>query len=126
MIEEHGSCTFAEIILITDGINSYYNKTQMENTEELGSIISSYPNRIDIICLNNDINNKHENLHDLIKMNGYPGNLLISKNLDMNYLKNEIIQKLIEDVYEPQVYELKCGHLNSKIVLTPKPRIFRG
>jgi predicted transcriptional regulator YheO len=98
----------------------------MENLEELISIISSYPNRIDIICLNNDTSHMHENLNDLVKINGNSGKIYVSKNLDMNYLKNEIIQKLLEDVYEPQEYELKCGHLDSKIVLTPKPRTFKG
>jgi hypothetical protein len=120
----------------------------------------SFPNRLDIVCLNelNNNNNKLKTetlsnnkvfyydtndsfntkydkyqdsaktyyLQDLIHLNNSPGKLFLTKNLQQDYLETKFCSNLFAELYSPFDSKIKCGHIESNILLTPNPLPFKG
>lgn len=59
----------------------------------------------------------------LVEMCNYDGSVLVPDNQLTEAGVISVFQKLAEDVYAPFKGTLKCGHLESKIVLYPNPTV---
>ena len=112
----------------------------------------SFPNRFDVICLNHECDaeqletvygfsedgfkfkkfqkkrqNKIFYLNELIQLNNSSGKLFAtSKVLHEHYIENEFLNTVIAELYKPFECQLKFGHMQSSITLTPSPNKFNG
>ena len=90
----------------------------------------AFSNNLNIIVLqNNEIRySKKDYLYfnELIKLNNGSGNLFISKNLNLNYLTNEFIKNVLNKIYQNFECNLKCGHLECPITISPFPKKYTG
>lgn len=57
----------------------------------------------------------------LIDLSGYDGSILVPENLQNELSVTNLFQKLAEDVYTLFKGTLKCGNLESKVILSPAP-----
>ncbi len=112
----------------------------------------AFPNKFDIICLNNEkdcsikkinlfgfnsnefkpkkllntIQPKSFYLNQLIELSNTTGKLYMANNSDSNYIENNFINKVIDELFDKLRYKLKFGHLESNVSLIPPPLPFKG
>lgn len=136
---------FKNSILHNDILNSNFN---FEFSKKLSSTILplSFPNRLDIICLNGkniqaetgcfkfddenfkfnfiDLNNQNSKinyLNEMIRLNGSDGKVFCTNSIDFNFISEKFLPNFFESLFDPFVFELKCGNLKSEINLVPSP-----
>ena len=105
-----------------------------------------FPNRFDIVCLSEaplerTANDNHlkvlctshvnatkpHHLNELIQLNAAAsGKLFLTKSLRKDYLDNEFCSNLFAELYSPFECKIKCGHLESSVVLSPALLPFKG
>lgn len=57
----------------------------------------------------------------LIDISGYDGSILVSDNIQTETSITGLFKKLVEEMYSTFKGTLKCGNLESKIILSPAP-----
>jgi hypothetical protein len=116
----------------------------------------SFPNRFDIICLNNDSSSpssstrfefevdkfkynslafrkssnsnssKVNHLTSLLELNNSIGKMHVSESLNCDYIEGQFVKSVFEEIYSQFVCELKCGHLEATVSLIPSPISYKG
>lgn len=102
----------------------------------------SFPAKLHIVCITNatdpnfvkcmfELPTKVSYLHfafpakplyqRLIDLSGYDGSILVPDNLQNELGVTSLFQKLAEDMYTLFKGTLKCGNLESKVILSPAP-----
>lgn len=133
-------------VFYTNYINS--NRTPYYNCK----FPFGFPNKFDIICLSNEkdssakkinlfgfdneefkvkkfinkVQSKSYYLNQLIELSNTTGKLYLTNNLDQNYIENNFINKIIDELFDRLRYKLKFGHLETNVTLTPPPLPFKG
>lgn len=114
---------------LTDYSNAHNNTPNNNDTNNL-KFPFVFPNQLNILILeeNNmrNENKKYFYLIELIKLNNNRGNLFITKNLNFNYLINDYLLNIKNVLFEKFISNLKFGHLESNIMLVPKPLKYKG
>ena len=132
--------------------SSYYANLSKKNYFQI-KFPFSFANRFDIVCLNQDplsdqagqvvfgfadesfrlknfvkkSEKKSVYLNELILLNNSAGKLLTTeKMLSSQYIENEFVTKIIDELYSPTIFQLKFGHMESNVTLLPAPNKFIG
>lgn len=136
---------FKNSILHNDILSSNFN---FEFNKKLSTTILpfSFPNRLDVICLNgkngltetgcfnfddetfkfniiksNNQNSKINYLNEIIRLNGSDGQVFCTNSIDRNFISDKFLPNIFESLFDPFVFELRCGNLKSLINLVPSP-----
>ncbi|KAJ8983060.1 hypothetical protein NQ317_013266 [Molorchus minor] len=133
VLGEWGNNTACQIILITDGSTGVGPMSLKESLGTLNQRSSKiqfpipfpFSAKLHIVCLTsaNDPNFiKSKPLYQrLIDLSGNDGSILVSDNLQNESSITNLFLKLAEDMYTLFRGTLKCGNLESKIILSPAP-----
>lgn len=129
VMEEWGSFTPIELVLVTDGcsgigdgsLREAFNGISTRNPENRFPIPFSFPCHLNILCLSNDTRDK-QYFEKLIDLNDKKGELFIPESLSLNAI-SKCFQRLLNTRYSKCEALLKCGHFQSQIVLFPPPLI---
>ncbi|KAF2880696.1 hypothetical protein ILUMI_25486 [Ignelater luminosus] len=132
VLSEWGNNTACQIILVTDGNTGVGPMTLGESFATLNHRTSSnpfplpfaFPAKLHVVCIAPPDDSsliKSKSLYQrLVDISGYDGSVLIPDNLSENSVVS-MFQKLAEDMYTSFRGVLKCGNLESRIVLSPAP-----
>ncbi|CAH0550975.1 unnamed protein product [Brassicogethes aeneus] len=133
VLGEWGNNTACQIIMITDGSTGVGSHSLKESFATLNQrsatnqfpIPFSFPAKLHIVCVapSNDPNLiKSKPLYQrLVDLSGYDGSISIPEHIQGEAAVVTIFQKLAEDTYTSFKGTLKCGNLESKIILSPTP-----
>ncbi|KAJ8933163.1 hypothetical protein NQ314_014170 [Rhamnusium bicolor] len=133
VLSEWGNNTACQIILITDGSTGVGPMSLKESLATLNQRTSkipfpipfSFPAKLHIVCITpaTDPNFiKSKPLYQrLIDLSGYDGCILVPEILQNELNVTNLFQKLAEDMYTLFKGTLKCGNLESKVILSPAP-----
>ncbi|XP_030761764.1 integrator complex subunit 14-like [Sitophilus oryzae] len=132
ILGEWGNNTVCQIILITDGstgIGSMSLKETLTLDKAVGSmpfsLPFSFPAKLHVVCIagaNEPSFIKSRPLYQrLIDMSGYDGSIQVLEQLQSEADIITLFQKLAEEIYISFKGVLKCGSLDSKIILSPAP-----
>ncbi|XP_074650578.1 integrator complex subunit 14-like [Tubulanus polymorphus] len=150
ILDEWGSATACQVILITDGnpgtgqgslqqtLHDYSKQTQTavhtENVRVQFRKTSDFPLPMPFICKLNIVCIAGQNdsgltdalplYEKLIDINGYGGEVHLPDAISMKNI-HSMFHKLGEKYYSPSYGTLKCGHLGSKIQIFPPPEEFK-
>ncbi|KAL1513544.1 hypothetical protein ABEB36_002944 [Hypothenemus hampei] len=137
VLGEWGNNTACQIVLVTDGstgIGSMSLKeslatiTQRNNGLTAFPLPFPFPATLHVVCIagaNEPNIIKSKPLYQkLIDLTGYEGSIHIPDNLQSEANITTMLQKLADDMYTSFRGVLKCGHLESKILLSPAPVAF--
>ncbi|CAH1114350.1 unnamed protein product [Psylliodes chrysocephalus] len=132
VLGEWGNNTACQILLVTDGNTGLGSNSLKESLATLNQrskvpfpVPFSFPGKLHIVCLTptNDFNFiKSKPLYQrLIDLTGSDGSILVPENLQSEACIISLFQKLAEDMYTTFRGTMKCGNMESKIVLSPAP-----
>lgn len=133
VLGEWGNNTACQIVLVTDGHTGIGSNSLKESIASLNQrsnqlpypVPFSFPGKLHIVCLTspNDLNfiKSKPLFQRLIDLTGYEGSILLPENLHNESSVISIFQKLADDMYTNFKGTLKCGNLESKVVLSPAP-----
>ncbi|XP_057660808.1 integrator complex subunit 14 isoform X2 [Diorhabda carinulata] len=132
VLGEWGNNTACQILLVTDGHTGIGPNSLKESIASLNQrnnqlpypVPFTFPGKLHIVCLAspNDLNfiKSKALFQRLIDLTGYDGSILLPENLNESNVTS-LFQKLAEDMYTNFKGTLKCGNLESKVVLSPAP-----
>ncbi|CAF0858358.1 unnamed protein product [Brachionus calyciflorus] len=66
-------------------------------------------------------NGKINFLSEILKLNSSVGKVHVIESLDKNFIENEFLPDVLNQLLEPHDFELKCGNLKSLVNLVPSP-----
>ncbi|KAJ8925818.1 hypothetical protein NQ315_009668 [Exocentrus adspersus] len=133
VLGEWGNNTACQIVLVTDGstgIGPMSLKDSLATMNQRTSKIPfpvpfSFPAKLHIVCITTATDPnfiKSKPLYQrLIDLSGYEGSILVPDNLQAEQSVTTVFQKLAEEMYTLFRGSLKCGNLESKIILSPAP-----
>ncbi|XP_060536568.1 integrator complex subunit 14 [Cylas formicarius] len=133
VLGEWGNNIACQIVLVTDGstgIGSMSLKDLLAGVNQRSSsmpfpIPFAFPTKLHVVCIaaaNEPSVIKSKPLYQrLIDLSGYDGSISIPENLQTESNVTGLFQKLAEDMYTSFKGILKCGNLESKIILSPAP-----
>ncbi|XP_018325075.1 integrator complex subunit 14 [Agrilus planipennis] len=133
ILNEWGNNTACQIILITDGnpgIGPMSLKESLANISHRPAnnpfpLPFVFPAKLHVVCIappNDTLLVKSKPLYQrLVDMCGYDGMVLIPENTLTESSVISLFQKLAEEMYTSFKGILKCGNLESKIILSPAP-----
>ncbi|CAH1116657.1 unnamed protein product [Phaedon cochleariae] len=133
VLGEWGNNSACQIIMVTDGSTGVGPKSLKDSLASLNQRSSkstfpvpfTFPGKLHIICItpSSDLNfTKSKPLYQrLIDLTGYDGSILVPENLQTETSVTNLFQKLAEDMYTTFKGVLKCGNLESKVILSPAP-----
>ncbi|XP_066142418.1 integrator complex subunit 14 [Euwallacea fornicatus] len=134
VLSEWGNNTACQILLVTDGntgIGPMSLKDSLSTINHRGATLPAFPipfpfpAKLHIVCIaaaNEPNVIKSKPLYQrLIDLSGYEGSVQIPDNLQTESNVTNLFQKLAEEMYSLFKGVLKCGRLESKIILSPAP-----
>lgn len=133
VLGEWGNNTACQIILVTDGSTGIGSMSLKESLATLSQRNASvpfplpfpFPVKLHVVCIagaNEPNLIKSKPLYQrLIDLSGYDGSIQVPENLQSESNITTLFQKLAEDMYTSFKGVLKCGNLESKIILSPAP-----
>ncbi|CAH1962828.1 unnamed protein product [Acanthoscelides obtectus] len=133
VLSEWGNNTACQIILVTDGstgVGPMSLKESLATANQRSAKIPfpvpfSFPAKLHIICLTTASDPcfiKSKPLYQrLIDMTGYDGTISVQDTFSNEASVTSMFQKLAEEIYSTFKGTLKCGNLESKIILSPAP-----
>ncbi|KAG5876007.1 hypothetical protein JTB14_002176 [Gonioctena quinquepunctata] len=136
VLGEWGNNTACQIILVTDGSTGVGPKSLKESLSTVNQRSSklpfpvpfSFPGKLHVVCITPalDMNFiKAKPLYQrLIDLTGYDGSILVPENLQAESNVTSLFQKLAEEMYVMFKGVLKCGNLESKVILSPAPVLY--
>lgn len=131
VLGEWGNNTLCQILLVTDGCigvgHSALRQTlQTFNQKTTQSVLSpfSFPAKLHVVCITNPNDPcfiKSKSLYQrLVDLSGYDGSILVPDQLTDSSIIS-LFHKLAEEMYTSFNAVLKCGNLESNVVLSPLP-----
>ncbi|XP_050305476.1 integrator complex subunit 14 [Anthonomus grandis grandis] len=137
VLGEWGNNTACQIVLVTDGStgigsmslkDSLATAAQRSPSQPQFPLPFPFPVKLHVVCVagaNEPCVAKAKPLYQrLIDLSGYDGTIQIPENLQTEGNVTALFQKLAEDMYTSFKGTLRCGNLESKIVLSPAPLPF--
>ncbi|CAG9860668.1 unnamed protein product [Phyllotreta striolata] len=133
VLGEWGNNTACQVLLVTDGNTGLGSNSLKESLATLSQrsaklpfpVPFSFPGKLHIVCLTTPSDSnfvKSKPLYQrLIDLTGSDGSILIPDNLHSESSVIGLFQKLADDMYTTFKGTLKCGNMESKIVLSPAP-----
>ncbi|KRT78491.1 hypothetical protein AMK59_8028, partial [Oryctes borbonicus] len=133
VLTEWGSNTACDVILVTDastGIGPGSLKESLSTASQRASTNAfplpfAFPAKLHIVCVappNDPSLLKSKPLYqELVDISGYEGSILLPENQLNETSVNNLFQKLAEEMYTSFRGILKCGNLESKVILSPAP-----
>ncbi|KAI4466815.1 hypothetical protein MML48_2g00002103 [Holotrichia oblita] len=133
VLTEWGSNTACDIILVTDGSTGIGPGSLKESLATASQrpptnafpLPFAFPAKLHIVCVaasNDPSLIKSKPLYqELIDISGYEGSVLLPENQLNETSVCNLFQKLAEDMYTSFRGVLKCGNLESKVILSPAP-----
>ncbi|XP_072397378.1 integrator complex subunit 14 [Diabrotica undecimpunctata] len=133
VLGEWGNNTACQVLLVTDGNTGIGTNSLKEAIATMNQrnnkipfpVPFSFPGKLHVVCLTspNDLSfiKSKPLFQRLIDLSGYDGSILVPDNIHSESSVISLFQKLAEDMYTTFKGTLKCGNLESKIILSPAP-----
>lgn len=134
VLGEWGNNTACQIVLVTDGSTGIGSMSLKESLATMNHRNASllpfplpfaFPAKLHVVCVagaNEPNVIKSKPLYQrLIDLSGYDGSIQIPDNIQSESNVINVFQKLAEEMYSSFKGVLKCGNLESKIILSPAP-----
>uniref|UniRef100_A0A6P7GUZ0 Integrator complex subunit 14 n=1 Tax=Diabrotica virgifera virgifera TaxID=50390 RepID=A0A6P7GUZ0_DIAVI len=133
VLGEWGNNTACQVLLVTDGNTGIGTNSLKEAIATMNQrnnkipfpVPFSFPGKLHVVCLTSPCDlsfiKSKPLFQRLIDLSGYDGSILVPDNIHSESSVISLFQKLAEDMYTTFKGTLKCGNLESKIILSPAP-----